>query len=112
MSHRMGDAYNYMSTDMRTKLANYMTTLEHRYGDPRVYQMQQDEMAADRAALLHSQVKTREDALHVSYGKDREGLRAAHKARMVRFDPYKRPQSEPDRAPDHSESLPAASESH
>jgi hypothetical protein len=74
-----------MTNDMRGKLGLYMTSLEMRYGDPRTYAAQREEMAAEQAVVIHSEVKTREQALSHAYTKNRERIRQAHKSRMVQF---------------------------
>lgn len=98
---QMGGAYNYMSNDMRGKLGNYMTSLQHRYGDPAIYAAQREEMAADQARIVHTRVKSREDALSAAYSQNRDQIRQGHASRMQNFTRDKPPQYlEPDQ-PDH-----------
>jgi len=80
-----GGAFTQMTTDMRGKLHNYQLSLEHRYGDPRVYAAQREEMAAEQAVVEYTRVKSREAALSHAYGENRDRIRAAHKARLARF---------------------------
>lgn len=82
--HAMGAAFDYMKNDMKGKLGRYMISLEHRYGDPAVYEAQREEMAAEQAAVIHSEVKSREEALSTAYQKDREEIRRLHNIRMGR----------------------------
>lgn len=84
-------AFNHMTMDMRGKLGGYQLSLEHRYGDPAVYAAQREEMAAQQAVVAYAQVKNREDALSVAYGKNRDRSREAHKARLQRYSQDKRP---------------------
>ena len=97
----IGDAFNLMTNDMRGKLGNYMTSLEYRYGDPQTYAVQREEMAAELASVVHSEVKTREQTLSAAYGKNREGIRSAHKARMGR-----QARDKPPRSTDPSQTAP------
>ena len=99
MSREIGSAYNYMTQDMRGKLSNYMTSLEHRYGDPRVYAQQREMMEADRAAILYSQAKTQEEALSNAYRHQRHKIQQDHKTRMEQRAPYKTPQLYEDHPP-------------
>lgn len=77
-----GDAYNLMTMDMRAKLGGYQRSLEMRYGDPRVYEAQREQMAAETAAVMYSQAKTHEQALSAAYGKNRDQIRETHNARI------------------------------
>ena len=47
----MGVNYNMMTNDLGGKLNQWMTGLHGRYGDPRVYQMQQQEMQQQDARI-------------------------------------------------------------
>lgn len=85
MSAQIGYAFQMMTGDMRSKLGMYMTSLEHRYGDPAVYAAQREEMAAEQAMVAHSEVKSHEDALAVTYNKNRDRIRETHKSRMAQF---------------------------
>ena len=97
MSSQIGDAYTMMTQDMSYKLAGYMTSLEHRYGDPRMYEMQREEMAAEQAEVVHRQVKTTEEALSAAYQKNRQRARDNHASRMARYAQDRPPQYlEPD----------------
>ena len=78
----LGQAYQQMSADMGGKMSNYLVSLQSRYGDPRVYAMQQEQMAAEQAAVAHRQVSTRSEALRAAYEKTREGVRGTHASRM------------------------------
>ena len=100
MSRALGDAYAYMTSDMRGKLGHYMTSLEHRYGDPAVYAAQREEMAAEQAAVLYAEAKSRETVLASTYNSNREKIREKHKLRMVQFAQDKPPRyMEADTAP-------------
>ena len=104
---QIGDAFTYMSYDMRGKLGNYMTSLEHRYGDPAVYAAQREEMAAEQAQIVHTQVKSREDVLSAAYSQSRDQIRKGHTTRMQNFARDKPPQylvpDQPDQTPEPPE---------
>ena len=71
-----------MTADMGGKMSNYLVSLQSRYGDPRVYAMQQEQMAAEQAVVAHQQVSTRSEALRAAYEKTRESVRGIHASRM------------------------------
>jgi len=109
----IGDAFNFMSQDMRGKLGVYMTSLEHRYGDPVAYAAQREEMAAEQAAVIHSEVKTREEALSAAYNTNRERIRNSHKVRMAQLARDKPPrylEVGPDEPPDQTDAPPSHSD--
>ncbi len=92
MSWAIGQAYDIMTSDMRGKLHGYQQSLEHRYGDPRVYAMQREQMAADQAEIIYSEAKTREQALASAYQKNRQQTQVDHRSRLERFARDKPPQ--------------------
>ena len=82
-STQIAQGVRFMSSDMRNKLGSYMTSLEMRYGDPRVYEMQREAMRSEQAAVTFNQAKTREEALKAAYEKGRDEIRTAHATRMA-----------------------------
>jgi hypothetical protein len=92
MSREMATAYGFMTQDMSGKLSNYFYSLQHRYGDPRVYAMQQQEMRMEQASVAHQYATTRADVLRTAYDKNRESAREGHDSRMRNF-PATRPRS-------------------
>ena len=94
MSHEIGNALSFMSSDMHAKLGSYYHSLQARYGDPRVYAMQAEEMAAEQAAVDFQQSKSMEAALVASYGKNRDTKQMEHRARMERRGLSKRRESQ------------------
>ena len=78
----LGRAYQQMTADMGGKMSNYLVSLQSRYGDPRVYAMQQEQMAAEQAVVAHQQVNTRSEALRAAYEKTRGDVRKIHTSRM------------------------------
>ena len=83
MSREIGFAYENMTSDMRMKLGSYMHSLEMRYGDPRVYEMQQEERRQRQAAVEFAQAKSHETALRSAYNNQREVVRSSHKNRIA-----------------------------
>ena len=92
MEYTIGHAFNAMTSDMRNKLSSYQTSLEHRYGDPRTYALEREQMAADTASVLYSDGKSREQLLESVYDKKRGDARSTHVSRMARSAQDKRPQ--------------------
>lgn len=86
-SQEIGNAYNWMNRDMIGKLETYKVSLQMRFGDPRVYAMEEQRMAAQRAAVAHANATTRSEALRTSYEKSREDVRTAHSTRMREYTP-------------------------
>lgn len=82
MSEHMGVAFDNMRFDMRGKLGGYMHTLQARYGDPRVYAMQQEQMAAQESAIAFAHAQTRSEALTAAYAQNRDTARQSHASRM------------------------------
>ena len=76
-------AVRNMSGAMRNNLSMYSHSLQSRYGDPRVYAMQQEQIAADREGRDYSRVKTAEEALEATYRKSRKKVSEAHNKRVT-----------------------------
>lgn len=87
----LGVAFTAMTNDMSRKMYTYMQSLEQRYGDPRVYAQQREEMAAAEAEVMYSKAKTTEGVLSAAYNKNRQNIQDAHKAKRTRLS--KHPQS-------------------
>ena len=79
----MGLYYDAMTRDMGGKLAGYFESLQHRYGDPRVYAMQQEEMAERRGRAAHTKASTAAEALREAYKSKASKNRADHNKRMA-----------------------------
>lgn len=91
----MGIAFGNMSGDIHAKLSGYMTSLQHRYGDPRVYEMQREQIQAERAAMQFAQVKSQEQALEAAYAKSRQTVREQHASKRAQRTPSTNPESAP-----------------
>ena len=80
-----GDAVNRMSYDMGGKLSHYYQSLQSRYGDPRVYAMQEEEMRARSAVAAHARASSAAEALQSAYYSQQETISKAHQLRMERL---------------------------
>ena len=59
MATEMGSYYDAMTRDIGGKLSGYMQNLQGRYGDPRVYEAQRQQMVQQDNHVRHAQsVKT------------------------------------------------------
>ena len=79
-----GHVYDSMTQDMYSKLGNYQHSLQARYGDPRVYEMQQEEIAQRNAMVAHAEATDRASALSSLYERGRDEVRAAHRLKKER----------------------------
>ena len=79
---RMGLYYDAMTRDMGGKLNGYFQSLQHRYGDPRVYAEQRNEMQQQQAAVMHARATTVSEALKEAYSKKSQQNRDTHKTRL------------------------------
>jgi hypothetical protein len=93
MARELGIAYQNMTTDMAAKLNNYRDSLQFRFGDPRQYQREANEIAAQEAAILYTQAKSREEVMRQTYATARKKVRDRHDKR-VRFTQDTPPESE------------------
>ena len=84
-STQIAQGVRFMSSDMRNKLGSYMTSLEMRYGDPRVYALQQAEMNRVDANLAHDLSRRQSDWQQGQYYRQREEQRTAHRKRIRRI---------------------------
>jgi hypothetical protein len=82
MATEMGHYYNAMTGDMSSKLSHYMNGLQARYGDPRVYEMQQQEMAQQEARVVHKKSAKTAALLRSAYDARTEKNRELHSARL------------------------------
>lgn len=74
--------YDSMTTDMGQKLSGYYQSLQSRYGDPRVYAQQQDQMARDRVAVQHATSQKTARLLEDAYQRQSERNRELHSSRI------------------------------
>ena len=92
-------AHTFMAEDIRMKLLMYQGGLEARYGDPRVYAAQQEEMAQQDAEIQYTEAKTRERVLADTYNRSRRGVRAKHTAKRTSRDTRPPPAEEAHHTP-------------
>lgn len=78
----IGHMYDAMTQDMGRKMSGYFLSLQTRYGDPRVYAQQREQMAADAAAVQHSRSRKTEQLLEDAYTRQTERNRNLHKKRI------------------------------
>jgi len=78
----MGKLYSAMTTDMGQKLSGYYLSLQSRYGDPRIYAAQQQQMARDRAAVQHTKSRKTAQLLEDAYKRQSERNREIHNTRL------------------------------
>jgi DNA polymerase III delta prime subunit len=76
------NAFNAMSGDLRNKLGGYYLSLQSSYGDPRVYQMQQEQMQKDMASVAYQRSKNTERLLADAYARQTERVRETHAERI------------------------------
>lgn len=67
---------------MQNNLGNYYKSLQARYGDPRVYAQQEEEMRRDEAAVEYARSKNREQLLNDAYERQKDRNRALHNAKV------------------------------
>lgn len=79
--------YNAIRTDTNQKMSDYITKLQSRYGDPRVYQAQQAHMRREEAGVLFDQTRQREDLLQNAYQVQVAKNREMHKERFKTRNP-------------------------
>lgn len=83
MCEPLRNSYASMTSTMAYKLNGYLTSLEYRYGDPRVYEMEALKMAEQDAKVSYTQAHNASEALHGAYETARSGHRTDHALRMA-----------------------------
>ncbi len=78
----MGKLYGAMTTDMGQKLSGYYVSLQSRYGDPRIYAAQQEQMARDKVAVQHAKSQKTAQLLEDAYQRQSERNRELHDTRL------------------------------
>ena len=81
-----------LSGQMKQTLYNYRTDLQSRYGDPRVYAMQQAEMERRDQAVAFDNARRDEVNLRAAYEKQAVKNRETHTKRRARQAQKKRPE--------------------
>lgn len=77
-----GHIYNEMTRDMGQKLSGYYLGLQTRYGDPRIYAAQKEQMARDEAAVAHARSKKTAQLLEDAYQRQTVRNRELHNTRI------------------------------
>ena len=91
----MGVNYNMMTNNLGGKLNQWMTGLHGRYGDPRVYQMQQQEMQQQDARVEHQKAAKTADLLKNAYDARAVKNRETHTTRMSKRSSKRQPAASP-----------------
>jgi len=94
--HEIGQAFDLMSSDMGGKLSHYFYNLQQRYGDPRVYAQQKEQMQQEEARVIHSKARHTAELLKDAYGKQQESISAGHSERMLKRRSDRNPASPPE----------------
>ena len=71
-----------LQRQMQNTLGNYYVSLQSRFGDPRVYASQVEQMRKDEAAVMHAKAKKTETLLQDAYNRQQERNRATHDERI------------------------------
>ena len=74
--------YNGIRTDTSQMMGDYILKLQSRYGDPRMYQAQQNEMRREEEGVVHDQGRKREKLLESAYEQQVTKNREAHANRI------------------------------
>ena len=74
--------YNAIRTDTNLRMGDYIAKLQSRYGDPRVYQAQQQEMLQEQAAVMHAGSRRKETILEDAYNAQVMKNRKTHEERL------------------------------
>jgi len=82
MATEMGNYYDAMTRDMGGKLSGYMQNLQGRYGDPRVYEAQRQQMLQQDNHVRHAQSVKTADLLRTAYDQKSSKNRASHDTRI------------------------------
>ena len=82
MTHVMEQAFQNMSSEMGGKLTHYYHSLQHRFGDPRVYAAQEEQIRAQSAVVEHAQAMNHSDALRTAYQQQQLQIDETHGSRM------------------------------
>ena len=78
----IGGAFQAMSNNMKQQLNWYSYSLQTRYGDPRVYAMEQERVMRHKAAVEHEKSKKTSKLLEDAYKRQSEKNRETHKERI------------------------------
>lgn len=71
-----------MSSQLGAQLQNYYVSLQDRFGDPRVYAAQQNQMRAQEARVMHTRASDNATLLRDAYASQQKTNTETHKKRM------------------------------
>lgn len=76
------DVSPIIMSGVNRSLGSYYMSLQSKYGDPRVYASQEEQMRRDAAAVMHAKSKRTEQLLEDAYARQTERNRAQHSDRL------------------------------
>lgn len=76
-------AYSRMSQDLGSNLSHYYGTLQARFGDPRVYAAQEEQIRAQTAVIEYHESLSKSDALRTAYNQSRSQIAEKHANRIA-----------------------------
>ena len=82
MSREVGEAFQRMTGETKGRLHGYYVSLQDRYGDPRVYAAQEEQLRVRAAVASHAKAHTISDAMRSAYDAQQDRVDMAHKLRM------------------------------
>lgn len=80
--HEIGVLHNQVRASLSAKVNNWAYNLQCRYGDPRVYAMQQQQMNHQEAALAHDLSRRNSALLQDAYQQQRNKNSKTHNERI------------------------------
>ena len=82
MSREVGEAFQRMTGETKGRLHGYYVSLQDRYGDPRVYAAQEEQLRVRAAVASHAKAQTISEAMRSAYDSQQERVDMEHKLRM------------------------------
>ena len=78
----IGQLRNQVCAVLHRNVESWHYDLQRRYGDPRVYEAQREEMLKEEARALHGQTRQTSELLQEAYAVQAEKNRGTHDARI------------------------------
>lgn len=79
----MDYTYRNMAAGINGTLGNFYMSMQTKYGDPRVYQAQQEQMRLDEAAVKYARHKKTERLLEDAYKRQQQRNAHVHNTRLT-----------------------------
>ena len=80
----MGKYYKWMSDDMGCKLSGYYYSLQNRFGDPRVYAAQRQQILKQEERVQYDKHRQTSELLKNAYAERAEKNRKQHSDRLLK----------------------------